>query len=111
MNGEEHRRDLIILPERVIPDWRREQGHRLSLTDLREVIEYGPDILVVGTGAGGVMKVPRDVIDELTNRGIEVVTARAGKAVLEYNKMIGEGRRRPAPDLLTEVYRVLCALL
>ena len=31
IDGEEYRRDLVILPDKIIPDWWREKGHRLSL--------------------------------------------------------------------------------
>jgi len=106
--NDEHRRIQVRLYPgerrgipRVIPDWRREQGHRLSLTDLREVIEYGPEALVIGTGAGGVMKVPRDILDELEDMGIETITAGTAEAVLEYNGMIVEGRRVAAALHLT----------
>ena len=101
VGSESYQRDLIILPERVIPDWWREQGHRLSLEDLREVIGCRPDILIIGTGASGVMKVPRDTCDELEDMGIEVVVTRTVEAVLEYNRLIDKGRRVAAALHLT----------
>jgi len=99
--GEEYRRDLIILPERIIPDWRREQGHRLSLKDLQDVIEYEPEVLVIGTGASGAMKVPNEVREALNSKAIEVIVAKTGEAVKEYNRMREEGRLAVAALHLT----------
>ncbi|MCP4229648.1 MAG: hypothetical protein GY771_05825 [bacterium] len=101
VGGEEYRRDLIILPERIIPDWWREEGHKLSLVDLREVIEYKPEALVIGTGANGVMSVPRDVPDTLKSECIEVIMTKTGGAVTEYNRLLDEGRRVAAALHLT----------
>jgi hypothetical protein len=35
VDGEEHTRDLIVLPGRVVPDWCRREGHSLALEDSR----------------------------------------------------------------------------
>lgn len=37
VDGGKHTNDLILLPHRVIPDWWRDQGHRLSTGDLDQV--------------------------------------------------------------------------
>src|SRR5919106_83368 len=34
VDGQEHTRDLIVLPERVVSDWRRREGHSLAIEDL-----------------------------------------------------------------------------
>ncbi len=34
VDGEEHTRDVIVLPERVFGDWWRADGHRLVVSDL-----------------------------------------------------------------------------
>ena len=43
VDGEEHTRDLIVLPERVVPGWWRRDGHSLAMEDLDEVIEELPE--------------------------------------------------------------------
>jgi len=101
IDGVEYDRDVIIFPNRVSPEWWREEGHSLSLSDLTEVLRYGPDILVIGTGAHGAMKVPETVIDELQTRGIEVHIAKTGEAVEAFNEFIAAGRRVVAALHLT----------
>jgi len=56
VDGKEQRRDVIVLPDRVVSDWWRAEGHRLALADLDEVIEELPERLVVGTGAYGQLR-------------------------------------------------------
>jgi hypothetical protein len=50
VEGEEQTRDVIVLPDRVLTNWRRADGHRLVLADLGDVIDELPERLIVGTG-------------------------------------------------------------
>jgi hypothetical protein len=45
VDGQEHDRDLIVLPYRVIANWWRRDGHSLALEDLREVHDELPEKL------------------------------------------------------------------
>ena len=56
VDGQEERRDLIILPDRVVRNWWRQDGHALILEDLDEVVDDLPEHLVIGTGAHGQMR-------------------------------------------------------
>ena len=51
VDGQEQTRDLIVLPERVVTNWWRREGHSLALDDLREVEGELPEKLILGTGA------------------------------------------------------------
>ena len=39
VDGEELTADVILLPGRIVPWWRRRDGHALVLDDLREVLD------------------------------------------------------------------------
>ncbi|UCE26275.1 MAG: Mth938-like domain-containing protein [Candidatus Coatesbacteria bacterium] len=101
VDGVEYDRDVVIFPDRVSPEWWRDEGHNLSLNDLTEVLEYGPEVLVVGTGAHGVMKVPQTVAKELQTRGIELRAAKTSEAVETFNELLAAGRRVVAALHLT----------
>jgi hypothetical protein len=68
VDGEEQTRDVIVLPERVLTDWWRADGHRLVLADLGEVIDELPERLVVGTGAYGQMRPDPEAVEQLGQR-------------------------------------------
>lgn len=81
-------RDLILSPGQIIPDWRRAEGHRLALSDLKASLdENKPEILVLGTGKFGLLKVPESVLRELQSRQIEVFVLKTGAAVEKYNAL------------------------
>lgn len=89
----EYTADLIILPDRLYPSWWRKEGHGLCLADLEEVLKRDIDILVVGTGAYGRMRVPEELLKELKDRGIETYVTETDKAVLIFNRFIEEGKK------------------
>ena len=82
-----YKRDVIIFPDRVQSDWRRIDGHNLALDDLVEVLENDPEAIILGQGAFGRMKVPDDVREGITERGIELLMFRTDEACKAYNEM------------------------
>ncbi|MCX7681642.1 MAG: Mth938-like domain-containing protein [Anaerolineae bacterium] len=94
VDGEVYTRDLILLPDRVVANWWREEGHRLSTADLQEVVTTAPEVLVIGTGAYGMVRVPQETREALQRAGIEVHIARTGEAWQLYNEL--QERKRTA---------------
>ncbi len=101
IDGVSYTGDLIILPSGVRPNWWRREGHRLCIDDLEEVLEERPEVLIIGTGYSGLMRVPEEVARRLREMGIEVVIQRTGEAWKTYNRLIQEGRRAAAAFHLT----------
>jgi len=90
IDGNSYRTDIIVLPDRVISNWWRKEGHRLCLEDLKDVLEDKSEVLVIGTGYSGIMKVSADVVSELEKKGITVYIAKSGAAVDKYNQIAAE---------------------
>ena len=86
VDGEEHSKDVIILPDRVVPNWWRKDGHGLVIEDLDEVIDELPSTLVLGTGAYGRMNPGPEAIAQLEARGIEVEALPTDRAVTRFNE-------------------------
>jgi hypothetical protein len=99
VDGEEHTRDLIVLPDRVVPDWWRREGHSLALEDFHEVQDELPERLVLGCGAHGQLRPPRAVLEELRRRGVEVEALPTAEAVHRYGE--SDERRTAAALHLT----------
>jgi hypothetical protein len=100
VGGRVYKADLIILPNRVIPSWWRRSGHSLVPEDLEEVVKAALEVLVVGTGAAGAMRVPEETLRFLQERGIELVVLRTGEACRRFNEL-QETRRVAAALHLT----------
>jgi hypothetical protein len=87
VDGEEHDRDVIVLPGRVVANWRRRQGHGLVLEDLAAVLDELPARLVIGTGAYGRLHPDPDALEALRSRGIEVDAVPTGDAVSLFGQL------------------------
>jgi len=92
VDGEQYTNDLILLPDRVAANWWRKEGHRLDVEDLQEALDAAPDVLVVGTGAYGLMKVPQETHAAVKAAGIELRAAPTGDAWQVYNKLRDQQR-------------------
>jgi hypothetical protein len=87
VDGREETRDLIILPDRVVRDWWRQDGHALVVDDLAEVLDELPSHLVVGTGANGRMRPDPDTVRQLQERGMTVEALPTGQAVRRFGEL------------------------
>jgi hypothetical protein len=99
VDGEEQTRDLIVLPDRVVTNWWRADGHRLILDDLKDVREDLPEHLVVGTGAYGRMRPDPEAVEQLERDGVKVEALPTGNAVRRYGQL--DPRRTAAALHLT----------
>ncbi|MFP4562866.1 MAG: Mth938-like domain-containing protein [Spirochaetia bacterium] len=85
VDGQKYREDLILFPGGVQSSWWRKKGHSLASEDLKTVFEAEPELLIIGTGNIGRMKIPDPVKEEIEGRNIELFTAPTGEAVEKYN--------------------------
>jgi hypothetical protein len=89
IGGTAYTSDLILLTDKILSSWWRKSGHKLCLSDLEEVVKEKPDILIIGTGAIGMMKVNEEVKQYAQKEGISLIIERTGKAVQTYNHLSG----------------------
>jgi hypothetical protein len=99
VDGEEHTRDVIVLPDRVVSDWWRREGHSLAMADLDEVIDDLPERLVLGVGAHSQLRPDPAVIAALERRGVQVECLPTDAAVRRYGEL--DERRTAAALHLT----------
>jgi hypothetical protein len=87
VDGEEHTKDVIVLPHRVVGGWWRRDGHALVLEDLEEVVDELPERLIVGTGAYGRMRPDPEALEQLRAREIEVESLPTPDAVERFGEL------------------------
>ena len=87
IDGKSYTSDVIIYPDRVSASWWRKEGHNLDIADLTDVIKAKPDVLVVGTGYSGAMRVPQETLTHLESKGITVKVSRSSEAVELFNTL------------------------
>lgn len=95
MNGKKYTSDVIVFPERVIDGWWRKEGHRLHVEDLEEILkqEPKPEVLVVGTGYYGLVKISPEVENTLKAHEIELVAQPTKGAYQTFNKILESDKR------------------
>lgn len=80
--------DVIIYPDHVDSNWWRKEGHRLQIEDLSAALEWGPEALIVGTGADGMMKITKEVQTYLKSKGIKLISAITADACRKHNELV-----------------------
>jgi hypothetical protein len=90
IDGKRYHSDVIIYPDHVNASWWRVRGHDLCIEDINEILDYTPEVLVIGKGRSGMMKVPDSIQEEITKRGIELITENTKEAVERYNQICKE---------------------
>jgi hypothetical protein len=92
IDGRRYRSDLMILPDgRVTDNWRRKEGHRMTLEDIAPLLDCGVQTLVAGTGASGRMIPAPDLKAQLQEADIELICLACNQAVDHYNQLIRNG--------------------
>jgi hypothetical protein len=92
IDGKEYKSDVKIFPGRVEANWWRTLGHSLEIKDISDILQEPPEVLIIGTGSAGVLKVPEDVQVDIKKRGIELIIERTGDACNIYNNLALEKR-------------------
>ena len=87
INGKSYSSDVVIFPDRVRDNWWRKTGHELCLEDIAGVMTENLEVLVVGTGASGLMKVLPEVEQAAQARGIKLIVETTDKACNTYNQL------------------------
>jgi len=64
-------RAIVVLPDRIVSDWWRREGHSLAMEDLDEVLVELPERLVPGGGAQGGLHPDPAMIAQLERRAVQ----------------------------------------
>ncbi len=88
IDGETYTSDVIVCPDRVISNWWREEGHELSVRDIHDVLRERPEILIVGTGSPGLMRVLPETRRKLEDEKIELIIKPTHEACAVFNELV-----------------------
>lgn len=88
INGKTYTSDVIIYPDHIDSSWWRKTSHELGRYDLAdEVIKENPDVILVGTGFYGYMKVLPEAKKLIESKGIKLLVEDTKKACETYNQL------------------------
>jgi len=76
--------DVIIFPDR---EWWRKDGHVLHVADIESAVEENPEVLIVGTGKYGILKVLPQTREYIESKGIELIVEQTEQVREIYNRI------------------------
>ena len=86
IDGKTYYNDVVIYPDHIQSEWWRKEGHNISAEDVDKLLTIKPDILMVGTGYGG-LKVPIETEDYIKSKGIELIVNETEKICKTFNEL------------------------
>ncbi len=92
VNGIRRDHDVMIFGDNLT-DWIRDEGHKVKLIDLKELVDKKPQIIVFGKGSEGKLEVAEEALDELDSLGIEVFSYKTPESVDAYNDLVESGKK------------------
>jgi hypothetical protein len=93
VDGIDFSKDVILLRSEVrSPWWRTAGGHVYAPTDLEEVLAAAPEIVVLGTGYFGRVKILDETRTVFADAGSDVIIEKTSRAVESFNQLADEGR-------------------
>ena len=92
VDGKTYTSDVIIFPGYVESDWWRKEGHRVSVEDIRGIMQEKPEVLVIGTGNEGLVKVLPETKRYLEEHRIKFIAQVTDEACQSYNRLCSSGK-------------------
>lgn len=88
IGGRTYKKDVEVHSTGQVRSWWREEGHVFKEKDLERVMREEPEVVVLGTGARGVARVPKETRDYIRDSGVRLVIDETGEAVRAFNKLL-----------------------
>lgn len=99
INGNVYRESLVLMPDRIIPQWRPTSFDELKVEDFIHIAAFSPEIIVLGTGSKQHFPSQELLLPLIEKQvGLEVMATDA--ACRTYNILMSEGRQVAAALLM-----------
>ena len=93
IDGVDYSKDVILLRGEVrSPWWRAAGGHVFAPPDIEELMTAAPEVVVLGTGYFGRVKVHDETLTGFADVGSVVIVEKTGRAVETFNRLAAAGR-------------------
>ena len=93
VDGIKYTGDIKIIDGSVIAGWWRVEGHELASSDIEDILSQAPEVLVVGMGLPGYMKVKGELRRRLAAGGISLIDEPTPQAVKTFNRLKKSGKK------------------
>ena len=92
VDSQTYHTDIKIINDTVVPDWWRISGHSVDVDDIQDILQSEPDIVVIGKGDPGYLRVADTLKAHAANHGITLIVENTSEARKTFNRLCREGR-------------------
>jgi hypothetical protein len=91
VDGKKYANDIKITPDGKVGE--KEKSHEITKHDVDEMILLGAELIIIGTGTAGAVKINNDAYVSAQVNGTEIVAMPTTQAVQEFNKLARTKRK------------------
>ena len=84
--------DIKIVQGKLVPDWWRRSGHSVEIADVQDILDSDCEILVIGQGQPGYMRITDSLRRHLEQNSIQLIEEPTREAVQTFNRLYSEGQ-------------------
>jgi hypothetical protein len=93
VDGQICNNDIKIVQGKLATDWWRKSGHSVEINDVQDILDSDSNIVVIGTGQPGYMKITNSLRRHLETNNIQLIEEPTARAIQTFNRLYSEGRR------------------
>jgi hypothetical protein len=93
IDGKTYDSDIIVSWDGEIKEARTFVRHLFGNNELKELIKKNPDVIIVGTGDSGFLKVSDEVRSLCKQKNVELVEMISKKAIEKFNDNLKKGKK------------------
>ena len=87
IDGQTHESDVVIFPDGAVEQWQHKDEHVLRPRDVDKIISAEPEVVIIGLGTVGNLKMHRKAEKRFQEVGIEVMAYKINKACDTYREL------------------------
>jgi len=90
IDGKTYEYDVEVRWTGEVLKWWRGESHVVDAEDVKRVMEQNPELIIIGTGEAGLVKITDKAKTEILSKGIGLIIDKTEEAVKTFNIQKGE---------------------
>lgn len=92
INNKPYYGDIKILDKKV-KTWDNREHHDLNLNQIKDLLEINPNVIIIGTGNSGLLKMSTEAQAAVLSKRIELFAGKNTDAIQKYNEAISKNKK------------------
>ena len=93
VNGKTYYDDVIVTWDDEVKEIHLNIRHLFGLPEFNQIASKKPDVLIIGTGDSGLLRVSEDIKRLCKERGIELTEMTSKGAIEKFNEIFNQGKK------------------